>query len=104
MRIETWRAGLGAGRAQPLANRTRNRMLTILGGIMERAHKVYGLPSNPVRDVDFQRSAIRARELASPSARIARPLAAAFRGASGRERGEPGQNDRQLTSWTHSPN
>jgi integrase len=51
-RIEAWRAALGAGRAQPLANRTRNRMLTILGGIMERARKVYGLPSNPVRDVE----------------------------------------------------
>ena len=51
-RIEQWRAALGAGRDRPLTNRTRNKALTILGGIMERARKVYGLPSNPVRDVE----------------------------------------------------
>lgn len=39
-RIEAWRAGLGAGRSQPLSNRTRNKALTVLGGIMERARKV----------------------------------------------------------------
>lgn len=50
--IEAWRAGLGAGRGQPITNRTRNKAVTILGGIMERARKVYGLPSNPVRDVE----------------------------------------------------
>jgi integrase len=48
--IEEWRAGLGDGRA--LTNRTRNKAVTILGGIMERARKVYGLPSNPVREVE----------------------------------------------------
>jgi integrase len=51
-RIEAWRAALGAGRDRPLTNRTRNKALTILGGIMERARKLYGLPSNPVRDVE----------------------------------------------------
>ncbi|HWF56703.1 MAG TPA: site-specific integrase [Solirubrobacteraceae bacterium] len=51
-RIEEWRAGLGTGRARPLTNRTRNKSLTILGGIMERARKTYGLLSNPVRDVE----------------------------------------------------
>jgi integrase len=51
-RVEEWRAGLGAGRDRPLSNRTRNKSLTILGGIMERARKLYGLPSNPVRDVE----------------------------------------------------
>jgi integrase len=50
--IEAWRAQLGADRGKPLTNRTRNKALTILGGIMERARKVYGLPSNPVRDVE----------------------------------------------------
>jgi integrase len=50
--IERWRAGLGADRNQPITNRTRNKAVTILGGIMERARKVYGLPSNPVRDVE----------------------------------------------------
>lgn len=51
-RIEDWRAGLGAHRDRPLTNRTRNKSLTILGGIMERARKLYGLPSNPVREVE----------------------------------------------------
>jgi hypothetical protein len=51
-RVEEWRARLGAGRDRPLSNRTRNKSLTILGGIMERARKLYGLPSNPVRDVE----------------------------------------------------
>jgi integrase len=51
-RIETWRAGMGAGRSRPLTNRTRNKSLTILGGIMDRARRLYGLPSNPVRDVE----------------------------------------------------
>ncbi len=49
-RIEAWRASPGSGR--PLTNRTRNKAMTILGGIVERARKVYGLPSNPVRDVE----------------------------------------------------
>src|SRR4051794_18519974 len=50
--VETWRASLGADRKKPLSNRTRNKALTILGAVMERARKVYGLPSNPVRDVE----------------------------------------------------
>lgn len=51
-RIEEWRARLGADRSRPLTNRTRNKSLTILGGIMERARKLYSLPSNPARDVE----------------------------------------------------
>lgn len=51
-RVEEWRAALGTDRERPLTNRTRNKSLTILGGIMERARKVYGLPSNPVREVE----------------------------------------------------
>jgi integrase len=54
--IEQWRAELGADRERPLTNRTRNKALTIVGGIMERARKVYGLPSNPVRDVEKLRT------------------------------------------------
>jgi integrase len=50
--IERWRANMGADSPKPLTNRTRNKAVTILGGIMERARKVYGLPSNPVRDVE----------------------------------------------------
>jgi integrase len=51
-RIEAWRASLGADRERPLSNRTRNKSLTILGGILERARKVHRLPSNPARDVE----------------------------------------------------
>jgi integrase len=51
-RIENWRAGLGSDPAHPMGNRTRNKLLTVLGGIMERARKVYGLPANPVRDIE----------------------------------------------------
>jgi integrase len=51
-RIEAWRSGLGADRDRPLSNRTRNKSLTILGGILERARKVHRLPTNPARDVE----------------------------------------------------
>jgi integrase len=50
--IEVWRSRLGEGRARPLTNRTRNKLLTVLGGIMERARKVHGLSSNPAREVE----------------------------------------------------
>ena len=50
--VEQWRAGLGADRGKPLSNRTRNKTLTILGAIFERARKVYGLRVNPTRDVE----------------------------------------------------
>jgi integrase len=50
--VEQWRAGLGADRDKPLSNRTRNKTLTILGAIFERARKVYGLRVNPTRDVE----------------------------------------------------
>src|SRR5256714_3799234 len=51
-RIEAWRAGMGAGRMKPLSNRTRNKSLTILHGILERARKRYGLPSNPAAEIE----------------------------------------------------
>jgi integrase len=50
--VGEWRAGLSTGRARPLSNRTVNKALTIFGGIMERARRIYGLPSNPVRDIE----------------------------------------------------
>jgi integrase len=49
--VEQWRAEMARG-ARPVSNRTRNKALTILGGVMERARKVYGLQSNPARDVE----------------------------------------------------
>ncbi len=51
-RIEAWRASLGTADRRPLSNRTRNKALTILGGVLERARKVHGLASNPARDVE----------------------------------------------------
>jgi integrase len=50
--VEAWRANLGTGREKPLTNRTRNKSLTILGAVMDRACRVYGLPSNPVRGIE----------------------------------------------------
>jgi integrase len=51
-RIEKWRAASGTYRGRPLSNRTRNKSLTILAAIMERARKMHGLRSNPARDVE----------------------------------------------------
>jgi integrase len=50
--IESWRADHGGQGGRPLSNRTRNKALTVLGGIMGRATKAYGLSSNPVREVE----------------------------------------------------
>jgi len=50
-KVEEWRAQMSpAGR--PLSSRTRNKALTILGGVLERAKKVYGLQANPARSVE----------------------------------------------------
>ena len=49
--IESWRDGLRSG-DRPMTNVTRNKLLTILGAILERARKAFGLPVNPVRDVE----------------------------------------------------
>jgi integrase len=51
--IEHWRAGLeGTRGGRPLSNRTKNKLVTVLHGIFERARKVYGLPANPVASVE----------------------------------------------------
>src|SRR5439155_27350145 len=47
-RIERWRRELNPA----LANRTKIKILTLLYGILERARKTYGLPTNPARDVE----------------------------------------------------
>jgi hypothetical protein len=54
-RIEAWRSRLGSDRERPLSNRIRKKALTILGGILERAHKVHRLPLNPPPDVETLR-------------------------------------------------
>jgi integrase len=51
-RIDDWRTRLVEdGR---LSNRTINKLLTILHGILERARRVWGLRENPLRQVDRQ--------------------------------------------------
>jgi len=55
--IEHWRAGLDSRRRRrPLSNRTKNKLVTVLHGIFERARKVYGLPANPVASVERLRA------------------------------------------------
>ncbi len=52
--IEDWAGRLerqGPGSA-PLSARTRNKVLTVLHGVFRRALKVYGLPRNPVAEVE----------------------------------------------------
>ena len=46
--IERWRSAL----PERLSARTKNKVLTSLGGIFKRAKKVWGLPVNPVLDVE----------------------------------------------------
>jgi integrase len=40
-----------------MANRTREKTITVFHGVMERARKLYRLPSNPVADVEKPRTA-----------------------------------------------
>ena len=47
--IEHWKATL------TVSNRTKVKILTILHGILERARKAYGLPRNPMVDVERPR-------------------------------------------------
>lgn len=49
--IERWRSGL----PDRLSVRTKNKLLTSLGGIFKRAKKVWGLPVNPVLEVEHLR-------------------------------------------------
>lgn len=51
--IESWLATLS------LSNRTKAKILAILGGILERARRLHRLPRNPVRDVEKPRQATR---------------------------------------------
>jgi integrase len=47
--VERWKLGL------EMSNTTKIKLLTVLFGVMERARKRYGLPVNPVRDVEKPR-------------------------------------------------
>ena len=56
------RRALGGDRDRPnrrMANRTREKTITVFHGVMERARKLYRLPVNPVADVEKPRTASR---------------------------------------------
>jgi integrase len=51
--IERWRAGMSSARqARALSNKTKNNLLVLMHAIFRRAVKLYGLPVNPVANVD----------------------------------------------------
>lgn len=50
--VDAWRAQVVTERR--LANKTVNKILAVLHGIFERARKLYGLPANPVAEVEKQ--------------------------------------------------
>ena len=51
--IERWRAGMSSARQQrELSNKTKNNLLVLMHAIFRRAVKLYGLPRNPVANVD----------------------------------------------------
>ncbi len=51
--IDRWRAGLSSARMQrALSNKTKNNLLVLMHAIFRRAVKLYGLPANPVANVD----------------------------------------------------
>jgi len=57
--VEEWRASLeNLKKDRPLKARTKNRSLMVLNGIFKRAQKVWGLPRNPVAEVERQRETI----------------------------------------------
>ena len=49
--VERWARELGRG-DRPLSNRSKQKVIVIFHGLMERARRVWKLPSNPVADVD----------------------------------------------------
>ena len=51
--IERWRAGMSSVRVQrELSNKTKNNLLVLMHAIFRHAVKLYGLPANPVANVD----------------------------------------------------
>jgi integrase len=57
-RVERW-AAVEIDPERRLANRTREKAITVFHGVMERARKLYRLPTNPVADVEKPRTALR---------------------------------------------
>jgi integrase len=57
--VEEWRSSLeNLKKDRPLKARTKNRSLMVLNGVFKRAQKVWGLPRNPVAEVERQRETI----------------------------------------------
>ena len=51
--IERWRAGMSSAASQrELSNKTKNNLLVLMHAIFRRAVKLYGLPREPVANVD----------------------------------------------------
>src|SRR4051794_40478473 len=57
-RVERW-ATSEIDPHRQMANRTREKTITVFHGVMERARKLYRLPANPVADVEKPRTAAR---------------------------------------------
>jgi integrase len=57
-RVERW-AAHDIDPDRRLANRTREKTITVFHGVMERARKLYRLPINPVADIEKPRTASR---------------------------------------------
>ncbi len=65
-RVERW-AATEIDPDRRMANRTREKTITVFHGVMERARKLYRLPSNPVADVEKPRTATKTEiEIFSP--------------------------------------
>src|SRR5215210_4303556 len=65
-RVERWAAG-EIDPDRQMANRTREKTITVFHGCMERARKLHRLPFNPVADVEKPRTATRTEiEVFSP--------------------------------------
>ena len=60
-RVEHW-AAHEIDPDRRLANRTREKTITVFHGVMERARKLYRLPANPVADVEKPRTAATHRD------------------------------------------
>ena len=53
--VERWARELG--RDRPLSNRSKQKIIVVFHGLMERARRVWKLDANPVRDVERPRTA-----------------------------------------------
>jgi integrase len=51
-RIEQWRTTLSSARRGALSNRSKNKLLVVLHGVLRRAMKVWALPTNPAAGVE----------------------------------------------------